>query len=474
MVREQTREFTWDYLDMRGIHPDTYIHHIYTNEETRLVQQPQRLMNLALKDIVKEELQKLLVADFIHPISDSKWLPLVVVPKKNRKWKIYIDYRELDKAMLRDYFPLLFINQVLDTLAAYGDDFPQALENLEKGLIHCQEADLALSSDKCRMMQTKRIVLGHYVSFEGIQVDPTKIEVILRIPILSSQKEGIMPMPMPDEFPDEALFSISTIIPWFTDVANYLVSGKLPQNMSAWERYNIVQSSANYSWIEGDLFYTGPYLIMRQCVREDKMHDILSTSHNEPCGNHFSEKRTTYKVLCIGYYWPMLFKYAKKFVSSCDACQIMGRLVAFDEMPLHPQIAIEPFEKWAFDFVGPISQISNNKKYILLCTNYVTKWVEAKALYATTKTVVVEFLFEDIFTRFGVPREFVTDQGTQFTSKLVKALTDKYQVKHHKLTPYHPQANGQVESTNKVLESILTKTIQLHHIDWAEKLLEAL
>eukprot|EP00253_Pinus_taeda_P035882 PITA_35882 len=118
--------------------------------------------------------------------------------------------------------------------------------------------------------------------------------------------------------------------------------------------------------------------------------------------------------------------------------------------------------------------MSNKKKYILVCTDYVTKWVEAKALYAATEKAVVEFLFEDIFTRFGVPREIVTHQGTQFTSKLVKELTEQYQVKHRKSTPYHPQDNGQVESTNKVLESILTKTIHLHQRYWAEKLPEAL
>ena len=78
----------------------------------------QRRMNLALKDIVKEELQKLLNVNFIYPISDSKWVsPLVVVPKKNQKWRICVDYRELNKATLKDYFPLPFIDQVLDTLA---------------------------------------------------------------------------------------------------------------------------------------------------------------------------------------------------------------------------------------------------------------------------------------------------------------------------------------------------------------------
>jgi transposase InsO family protein len=87
---------------------------------------------------------------------------------------------------------------------------------------------------------------------------------------------------------------------------------------------------------------------------------------------------------------------------------------------------------------------------------------------------VVEFIYEYIFTHFGVPREIVTDQGTQFTSKLMKELTEKYGIKHCKSSPYHPQANGQVESTNKVMEAILTKTVHLNHQYWADRLPEAL
>ena len=76
-------------------------------------------MNPTLKDIVKEELQKLLIVDFFYPISDSKWVsPLVVVPKKvTGRWRICVVFRELNKAMLKNYFPLPFINQVLDTLS---------------------------------------------------------------------------------------------------------------------------------------------------------------------------------------------------------------------------------------------------------------------------------------------------------------------------------------------------------------------
>ena len=102
--------------------------------------------------------------------------------------------------------------------------------------------------------------------------------------------------------------------------------------------------------------------------------------------------------------------------------------------------------------------MSCKKKYILVCTDYVTKWVKAKALFRATEKSVVEFIYEEIFTQFSVPREIVTNQGTQFTSKLMKELITKYGIRHCKSSPYHPWANGQLESTNKVLEAILTKT----------------
>jgi hypothetical protein len=197
---------------------------------------------------------------------------------------------------------------------------------------------------------------------------------------------------------------------------------------------------------------------------------FLKECHDEPCGGHFADKRTTNKVLHPGYYWPTIFRDAKKYVRSCDKCQRMGRPVKLNEMPLQPQIQIDPFEKWDLDFMGPINPPSKQKVYILVCTNYVTKWVEAKALIKATEEAMANFLYEEIFVRYRVPREIVTDQGTQFTSQLIRSITEQFKIKHHWMsTPYHPQANRQVEVTNRVLEAILTKTVQQHHKDWADR-----
>ena len=102
---------------MKGIDPQWCTHHIYTDKEAQPIQQPQWRLNLHLKDIVKYELQKILDVNFIYPISDSKWVsPLVFIPKNNGKWRICVDYRELNKETQKDHFPLPFIDQVLDTL----------------------------------------------------------------------------------------------------------------------------------------------------------------------------------------------------------------------------------------------------------------------------------------------------------------------------------------------------------------------
>lgn len=117
-MKKYKGDFSLDYPNMKGIDPQLCAHHIYTKKYAHLIRHPQRRLNPHLKDIVKEELQKLLDVNFIYPIFDSKWVSLlVVVPKKNGKWCIFVDYWELNKATQKDHFPLPFIDQVLDTLA---------------------------------------------------------------------------------------------------------------------------------------------------------------------------------------------------------------------------------------------------------------------------------------------------------------------------------------------------------------------
>lgn len=100
-----------------------------------------------------------------------------------------------------------------------------------------------------------------------------------------------------DQMPDEHLFAISLLSPWFFDIENYLVSTQFPPYLSSREKSRIVRKSASFTWIEGNLFKLGPDQILRHCVREEEVLDILLTCHDGPCGGHFAAKRTAFKIL---------------------------------------------------------------------------------------------------------------------------------------------------------------------------------
>ena len=141
--------------------------------------------------------------------------------------------------------------------------------------------------------------------------------------------------------------------------------------------------------------------ILRRCVREEEFFDILLAYHDGPCGGHFAAKRTNFKVLHVGYYCPTLHQDARRYTSQHEQCQRTGKPTPWDEIPLQPQVTFKPFDKWGTNFIGPIDPPSGPKNYIIVCTNYLTKWVETKAVKVATKDKVVEFLREDVFYKFG-------------------------------------------------------------------------
>ena len=96
---------------------------------------------------------------------------------------------------------------------------------------------------------------------------------------------------------------------------------------------------------------------------------------------HFLDRRIGHKALRMGYYWPTIFMDAKKYVQTCDSFQRMGQPNRLDQIPLQPQLdVVETFDRWALDFVGPINPHSRQKSYILVCTDYMMKWVKVVAL----------------------------------------------------------------------------------------------
>ncbi|GAU41937.1 hypothetical protein TSUD_380420 [Trifolium subterraneum] len=134
-------------------------------------------------------------------------------------------------------------------------------------------------------------------------------------------------------FPDEHLLAISTR-PWFADLANYKVSGELPEDLTSHQRKKFLHDSKFYFWDDPFLFKEGQDGIIRRCVDTKESLGIMWHCHNSPCGGHHSGPRTAAKVLQSGFLWPTLFKDCVDYVKNCDKCQRTGTITKRDEMPL--------------------------------------------------------------------------------------------------------------------------------------------
>ncbi|MCO5580918.1 hypothetical protein L7F22_034791 [Adiantum nelumboides] len=139
--------------------------------------------------------------------------------------------------------------------------------------------------------------------------------------------------------------------------------------------------------------------------------------------------------------------------------------------PLTTIQPLEVFIKWGLDFMGPFKQVTPRKnKYIVMATCYVNKWVEAKALPNNTTKSTAWFLYEHIICRYACPIEIVPDQGTHFINDTIEILTKLFSIKHRNSTPYYPRCNGQAESINKTIKTIMKKIVQDEPHNWDEKL----
>ncbi|KAL4366766.1 hypothetical protein GQ457_05G020870 [Hibiscus cannabinus] len=182
---------------------------------------------------------------------------------------------------------------------------------------------------------------------------------------------------------------------------------------------------------------------------------------------------TAAKVLQSSFYWPTLFKDAHNFYKACDRCQRTGNISRMNEMPLQGIIEVELFDVWGIDFMGPFPS-SHGDLYILLAVDYVSKWVEAISTPRNDAQTVLKFLHKHIFTRFGVPRAIISDEGTHFDNKLIAKAAQRYGIRHKIATAYHPQTNGQAEVSNQEIKQILEKVVNTRRKDWSPKLDEAL
>ncbi|CAH9072683.1 unnamed protein product [Cuscuta europaea] len=288
-----------------------------------------------------------------------------------------------------------------------------------------------------------------------------------------TENKVIKELPIDDSFTGEYLLSVKHFSPWYADWVNYLVSGYIPSEFSWSQKKKFLHDARSYFWDEPLLFKRCADGIVRRCIPEDEFEAILYHCHSSPYGGHFGSTRTSAKVLQSGFYWPTLFKDSQMYVKRCDRCQRTRSIGRRNEMPQSGILEVELFDVWGMDFMGPFPSSCGNS-YILVAVDYVSKWIEAIASPTNDSKVVIRFVKKFIFSRFGVPRAFITDNGTHFCNKQLEKLLLKYGVNHKVSTPYHAQTSGQVELSNREIKSVLEKVVNPTRKDWSLRLDDAL
>ena len=204
--------------------------------------------------------------------------------------------------------------------------------------------------------------------------------------------------------------------------------------------------------------------VMRVVLPVGRRLQVMELAHSHLAAGHFGFKKTFAKI-ARHFLWPCMWGQIKSFVKTCTLCQ-RAAVQPNTRSPLHPLPCVsEPFQKIAFDLVGPLPRSTSGFKYILTVMCLYTKFPDAIPLRRVDNITVLEAMV-DVFSRYGIPSEILTDQGSVFTSKLTKQLNQSFGIHHVKTSPYHLQSDGALERWHACLKGMLKRTgLDLKNLD---------
>nr|CAN82984.1 hypothetical protein VITISV_030339 [Vitis vinifera] len=242
---------------------------------------------------------------------------------------------------------------------------------------------------------------------------------------------------------------------WMYDITEYIRAGTLPGDLK--QTHKVRVQAVRFTLIGGHLYkrsFTGPYL---QCLGHSEAQYVLAELHEGICGNHSGGRSLAHRAHSQGYYWPTM----KKDVCSHSTYAINNVKINLRTMALRTM---------GMDIVGPLPTAPAQKKFLLVATDYFSKWVEAEAYASIKDKDVTKFVWKNIICRFGIPQTIIADNGPQFDSIAFRNFCSDLNIRNSYSTPRYPQSNGQAEATNKTLIIALKKRLEQAKGKWVEEL----
>ena len=233
--------------------------------------------------------------------------------------------------------------------------------------------------------------------------------------------------------------------------------------LQLWEQLVIRNGVLFRQWESSDGSRVVYQLVMPKSEREDVLRDL----HEGATGCHLGEAKVLAK-LKERFYWPGHARDVKNWCQTCSACAQRKHPTPKNKAKLQTVCVGYPMQMVATDILGPFPQSESGNSYILVATDYFTRWAEAYPIPDQEATTVAKKLTNELFLRFSPPEQLHCDQGRQFESRLLAEVCELLNIQKSRTTAYHPQSDGLAERWNRTLLGMLATSVGEHPEDWEE------
>nr|GEV63049.1 reverse transcriptase domain-containing protein [Tanacetum cinerariifolium] len=490
VLKSRKKAIAWKLTNIKGIDPEFCSHKILLEDDYSPKVQSQRRVNLNIHDVIKKEVEKLLDAGLIYPISDSPWVSLVhcvlkkggmtvIINDENELvptrlvtgWRVCIDYQKLNEATRKDHFPLPFMDQMLERLAGneyycFLDGFsgyfqiPIHSKDQEKTTFTCPYGTFAYKRmpfglcnapgtfQRCMMAifhdmieQTMEVFIDDFSVFDFFSTCITNLEKMLKRCedtklALNSEKSHFMVK--------EGIVLGHKISKKGIEVDKAKIEEKLTEApiliAPNWDQpFELMYNASDFA-VEA--------VLGQRIEKHFRPIHYASKTMTQAESNYTTTEK---EMLAVVYAFEKFRSYL-----------IMNKSVVYKDHSTLKYLFSKKTQKRASEKISQKDEMPQNSIQ-----------VEAKALPTNDARVVIKIL-KSLFSRFGTSKAIISDRGTHFCNDQFTKVMSKYGVTHRLSTAYHPQTSGQVEVTNHGLKRILERTVDENSALWSDKLEDAL
>lgn len=257
-----------------------------------------------------------------------------------------------------------------------------------------------------------------------------------------------------------------------TDLDNWYIDlrRKISENPSSYTDFKIGDNGLIYKFCPSKQIVNTNVSDWKILVPSAQRQKIIKNCHSVPTAGHFGFFKTFCRI-SEDYTWPKMRKQISKFVRSCEICQSQKspNHAPFGNMGKQTKVQF-PFECLHIDLTGPFPKSSSQNSYLLVITDYFSKYVIAKPLRSANSAGIVKFLEHEVILVYGACSTITSDNGTVFQSTLYKALLKKYNIFPFYLPRYFPEKNL-VERSNRSIKTCIRSFITgKNHIHWDKEI----